>query len=544
MTTPSVVKKSFRSMRGSTALVPVASGLAGSARQASVVSGRARPVAAFLLGALATTALPPLHLLPLLLVAFSGLLWLIETSRSWRSAAAIGWAFGCGYFLTGLYWIGHSFLVDAERFGLFAVPAVVGLSAFLALFPAAAASLTKLIGGRGAGQVLAFATAWTAAEWLRGHVLTGFPWNLVGYAWTVSDAPIQFAALAGIYALSFLTVVIGSLPALAFLGGGPRWRRWSPLVVAIGLTAALWTGGMMRLAGAGSGEVADIRLRLVQANVPQSMKWDPDERLRIALRYLELSQSGDASAVTHLVWPETALPFFLTEELELRAAIGAAIPDGGVLLTGSPRRTLSPDGRPELWNSLLAIAGDGSVIAAYDKAHLVPFGEYMPLRSLLPFEKLTEGTIDFSAGPGRRTLSLAGLPPFSPLICYEIIFPGAVVGDGPRPAWLLNVTNDAWFGESIGPYQHFAMARVRAVEEGLPLVRAASTGISAVVDGYGRVVARLGLNETGVVDAPLPQALDGPTPYARLRDLPLLGLLAAGLIGGLATRRRPLAGKD
>jgi apolipoprotein N-acyltransferase len=468
----------------------------------------------------------------------------IERSRTWRDAAILGWAFGFGHFLSGLYWIGYSFLVEADRFGIFAVPAVLGLSACLALFPAVASATTKLIDARGAAQVLAFAAAWTAMEWLRGHVLTGFPWNLIGYVWTVSDAPIQFAALAGIYGLSFLTVIIASLPLLTVVSGRAGLSRWAPLGAAIALAAALWAGGIVRLSGAGSTEVTDIRLRLVQANVPQTMKWDPAQRQRIVSRFLELSSSDDTAPITHLVWPETALPFLLAEEPELRAAVRTVIPAGGALLTGSLRREQAPNGQQEWWNSLLAVDDAGAVVAAYDKAHVVPFGEYMPFRSLLPFKKLTEGTIDFSTGPGRKTISVAGLPPFSPLICYEIIFPGAVIDQHRRPNWLLNVTNDAWFGDSIGPYQHFAMARVRAVEEGLPLVRAANTGISAVVDSYGRVVAQLELNETGVVDAPLPQALAAPTPYARLRDLPLMMFLAAGLLGGLATRRLPITRKE
>lgn len=513
------------------------------ARLFAAGSGR-RFAAAFSLGILMTAALPPLHIVPLAIVAFSGLLWIVESSRTWRDAAILGWAFGLGHFLSGLSWIAFSFFVDAERFGLFAVPAVIGLSAFLALFPAAATALTKQIGGQGAGQVLAFAAAWTAMEWLRGHAFTGFPWNLVGYVWTVSDAPIQFAALTGIYGLSFLTVTIASLPGLMFISGGTRLSRWAALAVAVVLTASLWAGGRVRLIEAGDTEMTDIRLRLVQANVPQAMKWDPADRQRIVSRYLELSASGNTAPITHLVWPETALPFLLAEEPELRAAVRTVIPPGGALLTGSLRREQAPGGQQQWWNSLLAVDDSGTVVAAYDKAHLVPFGEYMPLRAVIPFRKLTEGTIDFSTGPGRKTLSISGLPPFSPLICYEIVFPGAVVDKDRRPAWLLNVTNDAWFGDSIGPYQHFAMARVRAVEEGLPLARAANTGISAVVDSYGRVVAQLGLNETGVVDAPLPQALAAPTPYARLRDLPLMIFLAAGLLAGLATRRPPMTRED
>jgi apolipoprotein N-acyltransferase len=212
------------------------------------MSRRACLIAAFVLGALATAALPPIYLLPLLFVSFGGLLWLVMTSSGWSRAAAVGWLFGFGHFLTGLYWIGLSFLVEAERFGPFAVPAVVGLSAFLALFPAAATALAKLIGGRGAGQVLALAAAWAAMEWLRGHVLTGFPWNLVGYAWTISDATIQLAAVTGIYGLSFLTVVIASLPALVLLSRETGAKRWAAVAVATGLAASLWAGGSVRLA--------------------------------------------------------------------------------------------------------------------------------------------------------------------------------------------------------------------------------------------------------------------------------------------------------
>lgn len=498
-------------------------------------------IIAFALGAMVTAALPPLHLVPLLIIAFVGLLWLIEGSRTWKRAAAIGWAFGFGHFATGLYWLGQSFLVEPDRFGLLpAVPAVLGLSAFLATFSAGAALLAWLIGGRHVGRVLALAVAWTGMEWLRGHVLTGFPWNLVGYIWTVDDAPLQAAAFVGIYGLSFITVLIAALPALAY-GHRGKILIW-PLAAAIALSTVLWLGGTLRLTSADTGTVPEVKLRLVQPSVPQAKKWDPAYRGRIVSRYLDLSESDDSSGVTHLIWPETALPFFLANEPELRKALSPIIPRGGLLLTGSPRYTESESRGQELWNSLLVLDDTGEIIASYDKAHLVPFGEYMPLRNLLPFENLTEGSMDFSAGPGSKTLSPETLPPFSPLICYEIIFPGAVTDPADRPDWLLNVTNDAWFALSTGPHQHFAMARVRAVEEGLPLVRVANTGISAVVDGYGRMLKRLDLNDIGVIDSPLPAPLGEPTLYARVRDLPLVVLITAALFAAVGTRFIALSG--
>ena len=495
-------------------------------------------LAALVLGGLATTALPPLHIVPSLVVAFAGLLWLLNRSEAWVGATLVGWAFGLGHFLTSLYWIGHSFFVDVERFDWLAAPAVLLLSALLATFPAIAALLTWLIGGHYLGKVLAFAFAWTAMEWLRGHILTGFPWNLIGYVWATSDVPIQLAAVIGVYGLSFITIIIASLPALALHHKQFSTRQVLPLAMAAALTASLWIGGAIRLATAHVELVPDVRLRLVQPNIPQVEKWEPTRRSEIISRLLDMSQQAGAAGVTHIVWPETALPLFIAEEPELRHVIREIVPDNGLLVTGSLRRTSDVEHKIQYRNSLFAIDRHGEVVATYDKVHLVPFGEYMPFGNLLPFEAITIGSQNFSPGPARVALALPGLPSFSPLICYEIIFPGEVVDIKRRPDWILNITDDAWFGTSAGPYQHFAMAKMRAVEEGVPLVRVANTGITAVVDPYGRVAAQLQLNETGLLDVSLPRALVGPTPYATLRDLPLLALLTAGLFGAIATRRR------
>jgi len=237
-----------------------------------------------------------------------------------------------------------------------------------------------------------------------------------------------------------------------------------------------------------------------------------------------------------VIWPETAVPYYLSDSSELRVALSKLVPPDGLLISGALRRSVDSTNRPQLWNSLHALAPDASLVATYDKHHLVPFGEYVPLRNVLGLSKLVHGDVDYSSGPGPRTLLLPGLPPMSPLICYEGIFPGDVIDSANRPEWLLNVTNDGWFGNTAGPYQHFQAARLRAIEEGLPLVRAANTGISAVVDAHGRIVGKLALGTEGVLDAALPKALDYLTPYARVGDTIILAVLA--LCGGIIALRR------
>jgi apolipoprotein N-acyltransferase len=283
-----------------------------------------------------------------------------------------------------------------------------------------------------------------------------------------------------------------------------------------------------------------VRLRLVQANIDQRLKWNPGERAANFGKYLSMTKGPGFDEVTHVIWPETAIPYVVARDAEARAAIAAVVPPKGLLIAGAIRTTLAAGVKPfQVWNSAHAIDQSARIVGTYDKFHLVPFGEYMPLRGILPLQKITPGAVDFSAGPGPRTLALPGLPPVGLLICYEVIFPGNVLDRGNRPRWLLNLTNDAWFGESTGPYQHFAAARLRAVEEGLALVRSANTGISAVIDPYGRVIARLGLGVEGVLDSPLPLPLEGLTPYARFGDWIFLGLLAIAV--GLALIASPPA---
>jgi apolipoprotein N-acyltransferase len=503
----------------------------GRLRAALAAARRWPRASAFGLGAVVALALPPLNLWPCLL-GFAGLLDLLRRGAGARRAFLLGWCFGFGHCLVGLYWIAIAFFADAERFGLLALPAVLLLCAGLALYPALAALLATLYRWRsGTAAALALALAWLLTEWLRGHLpLGGFPWNLIGYAFAGSAGLSQLAAVTGIWGLSLLAVTIGALPVV-LLEPGSR-TRWRPPAAAGVILALVWLGGSLRLTDAAGEPATGVHLRLVQANIAQNVKWQPELRARWFQRYLELS-ARPAERIAAVIWPEAASPYPLDREPEARRLIARVLPPGGLLLTGGERFDLKTQ-PPRAWNSLFALDDRGRILAFYDKRDLVPFGEFLPFRSALGrlgLEKLTEGSIDFQPGPGRQTLTLPGLPPFSPLICYEAIFPGGVVDPQARPAWLLNVTNDAWFGRSSGPYQHLAMARFRAIEEGLPLVRAANTGISAVVDPYGRIEARLDLGVTGVLDAGLPSPLREPPPFARFG---LWCVVLAAMLAGLA----------
>lgn len=495
-------------------------------------------------GAAAAAALPPFHLIPILFPAFVVLFLLLDSVRRGWCGGIAGWAFGFGYFAAGLYWVGHAFLVDAERFGWVMPFAVAGLAAGMALFPALACAVTSRIGWRGLPGLFVFAAAWLISEWLRSWVLTGFPWNLLGTVWTFDPAPLQAAAVAGVWGLSVLTLLAATAPALLFVERGIAGGKLRTALVGmfVLLPALVWAGGAVRLAAApdsAEDSVEGIRLRIVQPAIKQNEKWKADLRQRHLVRQMEMSAGEGFGEITHVIWAETAVPFLLSSEPQLQKALSDVVPEDGLLVTGAPRRSQGPEGS-RLWNSLHALDASGAIAATYDKFHLVPFGEYVPLRWLLGFAKLTVGSNDFQAGPGLQTMTLSGLPPVSPLICYEVIFPGEVAashGSGRRPQWLLNLTNDAWFGDSTGPHQHFASARLRAVEEGLPLVRAANNGISAVTDAYGRVLKKLPLNEIGIIDSPLPRPTRAMTVFAQLGNWTVAILLIALLAGALTARR-------
>ena len=506
------------------------------ARGLAALTGWRRMVAAALLGGLAAFALPPANAVPVLLLAFPGLLWLLDGARTGRQAFALGWFFGFGHHLLGLYWISFALFTDIGRFWWALPLSAAGLPVLLSVYAGLATLALWKLCVSGLARPLLFAVAWGVAEWLRGHLFTGFPWNLVGYGWVGFLPVLQSVSLVGIYGLSLLTVLVASLPA-AFADTTAR-RAGAAFAAGLLLFAGLWGWGEMRLAGGGDGTVPGVRLRLVQPAIDQRLKWVPEERVRNVEQQLELSATPSAEPVTHVIWAETAVPFFLEQDARIRQALASVTPPGGLLITGAPRAEMGEDGEQRYYNSMLAVDGSGAVAGSFDKSHLVPFGEYVPLPRWLPVRAIAGTGAEFSAGPGPMTLPLKGLPPVSPLICYEVIFPGAVVDGTDRPQWLLNLTNDAWYGQSAGPHQHFDIARVRAVEEGLPLVRVANNGISGVVDPYGRVTALLGLGERGIVDAALPKPSVTPTIYGWAGNRVLGVLLISLLVLGLVVRHR------
>ncbi len=484
---------------------------------------------ALLAGLLVASALPPAFFLPGL-VGFAVLLRLARRGDGAGRALLRGWLFGTGFFLAGLYWVGIAFFADAERFGVFAVPAVALLVGTLAVVPAAIALAAHWTRNLPAPLHAAlFAVLWAAGELLRGDWGFRFPWNPIAVVWAATDATLQPVAWIGTTGLGLLTVFAATLPLLWLEDGG---QRRIPALALVGFPLLLLAAGGWRLAGDGPAPVEEKRVRVVQANIAQHHKWDPDKQLAWFRRHLELSRADwPAPPPDLVVWPESAVPYAV-ERREVRQALAAAIPPGAHLVFGSDRY-VEIDGRPDLTNSLYLVDSEGDILDRYDKVDLVPFGEFLPFRRILSrigFKKLTKGTVDFRPGPGRRTLAAPGVPPFSPLICYEAAFPGRATDGSDHARLLINITNDAWFGRSSGPYQHFAMARMRAAETGLPLVRAANTGISAVVDGFGRVRASLPLMSGGVIDTTLPAAL-APPPIARFPALAWSTVVIVALAG-------------
>ena len=561
--------------------------------------------AAFLLigaGALCALAQPPLHLLPLLFVGFGFLFRRLEAVDRLGPALAAGWLFGIGYFSAGLYWLGLPVVIDVPGdfvkdlllvAGLLGVPLgaiaagllgvrltgrrwtgwiagaalvtglwialavgvlpgrftwmipfnVFGLGSVLAATTAVATGIAwRVAPGGGIRRVLALAAVWAALEWIRGVILTGFPWNLAAAVWAEFPGAAQSLAWWGPFGLSLITVALATLPAALIGNESAEPAAPSPGRPALRLCwIAVLAAGFFTIPTPRRGGARRSGCALCRRAVAQSLKWRPGARRPILLRYAALTRAEGFDAITHVVWPETALPYRLQTRHAVVAVAGdirklllAAIPGSGVLITGVNR-----DKGPDTWNSVHVVDAAGRPVSTYDKHHLVPFGEYVPARAFLGrigVTKIAHGRRDYAFGPGPRSIAVPGAPDASPLICYEAIFPAEAVGQS-RPGWLLNLTNDAWFGNSAGPYQHFAAARLRTIEQGLPMVRAANTGISAVVDPYGRVTGLLPLGARGVLDADLPRAR-AATLYARYGDFAfLLMLLAVGALARFAPGR-------
>ncbi len=483
-----------------------------------LLSGAGRAVTAFLAGLVSVLALAPFGFFAVLFISFPLLVWLLDGAtpapgagffRRLAPAFRIGWLFGFGYFVGGLWWLGNALLVEADDFAWALPLAVLGLPAFLAIYYGLAAALARLFWSDGLGRIAALAGAFGLGEWLRGALFTGFPWNAIGYGAMPVPLLMQSAGPLGIAAINALAVFVFAMPALL----GTRRGRVPGLTLAGLLFAAHVGYGAYALYILPSPSETGPVVRLVQPVIDQAMKRDDSARSEVVERHLALSAAPAEDGGKRpdiIVWPETSIPFILTDNADALVRIADVLDDDQVLIAGAVRTEDSGSGKPpRYYNSVYVIDGKGQITAAADKAHLVPFGEYMPFEDV--FQDLGIAAVaampgGFSAARDHQMLT-AGTSSFYPLICYEAIFPEEIGAQADGAAALLNVTNDAWFGNTPGPYQHFHQARLRAVERGLPLVRGANSGISAVVDARGRVTTGLAYDVAGFVDATLPGRL-------------------------------------
>ncbi|HEY3812168.1 MAG TPA: apolipoprotein N-acyltransferase [Caulobacteraceae bacterium] len=491
-------------------------------------------------GALMAFAFPPFGFWPGL-IGYPVLFWAIDRiegrGRLWR-AFGYGWLAGFAFFLVSCWWVAEAFYVDARQAWM-APFAVAFLAGGIALFWGGACAVYRKIAPTHVGRVFVFAAVFALFEWLRGHVLTGFPWNLLGETWRAGSAPSEMAAFVGAYGLTVLTLV--ALFAFGPLVGAGN-RKYRAGIAAIGtiVLACMWIAGAIRLDGAHVRPTATV-VRVVQPDVPQASKWSPQAFADIVHRYVNLtSHMGDKDPDV-VIWPEGALPISAEQTLDpdywVEPAIAQALEPNQILLIGTSRTQQVPHGHERYYNSLMAVRrGPGGTlqsVGVYDKHRLVPFGEYLPLEGVLTplgFKALTHIADSFSAGPPPRPMRFGTLPLAQPIICYESLYPGLADNGAVRPSWIVNVSNDAWFGPTSGPLQHLNLASYRAIEQGLPMVRATPTGVSAVIDPWGRVLpgARLNPGESGVIDQNLPQAAS-PTLYSEVGDLFFWLLAVAGL---------------
>ncbi|WP_411819324.1 apolipoprotein N-acyltransferase [Hyphococcus formosus] len=502
-------------------------------------SAKRRWLYAFGAGICGALAMAPVYALPLLVVAFTTLVLLIDGAKATqsprRSAFITGWFFGFGYFLAGVYWMAFSFFVQADQFAWMAPFAVMGMPAFLGLFIGAATALYAAIRAGGWARIFLFATIWTVFEYARGHVLTGLPWNLAGQALAGNALTAQTAAWYGAYGLSLVTVFLAVSPAAIFAGSISA--RLSGVFVLLAGAALIVGAGAVRLAMPEPISDARVVLRIVQPNIPQKEKIDWSYWQRNFERQLDLSRGAiPPDARLFVLWPENGAPL-LEESQQALETLDSDLPSDAVLLAGAVRRERDSGGVERYYNSIAVVedSGNGRIVTGhYDKHHLVPYGEYLPFydsMQKLGLAQLTPyGDAGFTPGSGPRTLT-AGGQSFAPMVCYEAIFPGESYPSDARPDWLAMVTNDAWFGDTSGPRQHLDMARLRAIEAGLPLARSANTGISALFDGKGRLLARVPLYKAGKIEAPLPPPLT-KTLYDRNGDwVFLLMIITCTLFG-------------
>lgn len=500
-----------------------------------LTGGVKRALLAVLAGAFGVLALPPFGFFAALFISFTLLVWLLDGTTGFRGAFLAGWLFGFGYFVAGLWWLGHALMIDAEEFAWALPLAVLGLPAVLAIYYGLAAALARLVWSDGMGRIAALAAAFGVMEWLRSFLLTGFPWNTIGYGAMPMPLMMQSVHVIGLFGVTALAVFVFSAPALL----GTRRGMIPGLLLAAALSAAHLGYGAYRLRLPVEPPEKTMTVRLVQPMIDQAKKLDDAERGNIFEEHLALSAkplSDGAKRPDIIVWPETSVPFILTQNQDALARIADVLQDGQILIAGAVRsEDMGAGAPPRYYNSIYVIDDKGQIIGASDKVHLVPFGEYVPLEGVLRslgVENITNMPGGFSAAAGRSLLNLPDSLKFYPLICYEIIFPDEITPAIAQADAILNITNDAWFGDTPGPYQHFQQARIRAVETGIPLIRSANSGISAFLDARGEIISGLDFNQKGVIESTVssaPRFMDDGT--SRKRYFWLIIALATLLAG-------------
>ncbi|WP_313615551.1 apolipoprotein N-acyltransferase [Agrobacterium sp.] len=480
-----------------------------------LLGGFRRGLLAIAAGAIGALALPPFGFFAALFLSFTLLVWLMDGSVGsangggtgrWWSSVRIGWLFGFGYFVAGLWWLGNALLLEADEFAWALPLAILGLPAVLALFYGLATGLAHLLWSEGLGRLTALAAAFGLAEWLRSFVATGFPWNAIGYGAMPIPVMMQSSHAIGLFGVSMLAVYVFAAPALL----GTRKGAAAGIGLAVILAAAHLGYGAYRLYTAPARNEDGLTVRIVQPAIDQSRKLENTDRAAIFEEHLSLTASPVAAGKKRpdiIIWPETSVPFILTQNPDALVRIADVLEDGQVLLTGAVRsEEAAPGMPPRFYNSIYMIDSQGQILGAADKVHLVPFGEYVPFENILTkwgIENIVNLPGGFSAAANRSLLTLPSGQSFYPLICYEAIFPNEIANGLSGASLLLNITNDGWFGQTPGPSQHFLQARLRAVENGVGMIRAANNGISAIIDPMGQIVAGLANGQKGVFDATL-----------------------------------------
>ncbi|WP_068311115.1 apolipoprotein N-acyltransferase [Polycladidibacter hongkongensis] len=487
-------------------------------------------------GAFASCAMPPFGAWPVLFLSLPVLVLLLDTSvvvertgvwARYSSFFFTLWWFYLGFFIAGMWWIAEAFLIEASKYAWMIPFAVLGLPAVLATLSAAISALVAPLWRQGPRRVLLLAIALALSDFVRAYAFTGFPWNLIGLSFSNNVYLLQSASVFGVFGQSLVAAFVCATPAVLISDNKGQAR--AVLTLSVVSLFSLWGFGFWHLQQTGK-LAQELKVVVVQPNIAQTDKWKPENRDKLLPGYLKQTKAAlaslDRQAKTLVVWPESAFPFLLARTPDAQAAIGDVLHENAYLMTGALRADVS-DGTTRFFNSVYTLNGDGAILQSYDKVRLVPFGEFLPFHNLLSrlgIEKLVNAPSDFTAGQEYKTLGLPNGWLAQPLVCYEAIFPQTMMALESRPQLLVNTTNDAWFGASVGPAQHLAQARLRAVEQGVPMVRAANTGISAIIDANGIISSEIPMNLSETIVGNL-SSIHQPTLYARYGNYNFLFLL-------------------